>query len=377
MGLFNINRGPESEFSRRLNSFDSKSRPCLLSRQLSGRPIDATVNSFGSTAFLNTPYVRVFLPLLILYTGLKHFWRLYSIPKCLQKQFLALKRQGKVWCHGCVHHDTPIHFTPPLPPMTRVAFSDPNIKVPVTLVDKSYVTDDTRKFVFALPWPCISFGIPIGYYLVMYAMIDGEQVSRCYTPHNIRSDGKPYIEFGIQILEDGRMSQFLDRLVVGGKVELSGPVGSFSYRGNSLFSVHYPKNPEVFCKKTSTIFIIVSGRSVYRILGLLKALCEEGKNAPCVKMLYGNKNEENIKEKSYLEVLHCESQFFTVVHVIENKSLDLPAVQGVICKELIEQEMPPVGQNPLIFIYGNPIMVKQSTFDVLQLGHPYSRVINY
>lgn len=54
------------------------------------------------------------------------------------------------------------------------------------------------------------------------------------------------------------MSQYLDKLPLGTMVDMSGPVGSFNYRGNSIFNVNFPRNPETFVKESNIVKISLS-----------------------------------------------------------------------------------------------------------------------
>jgi len=327
--------------------------------------------------FLNTFFIRGVVPLTILYIGLKHCWRNFSVSKCFKYGYHKFKRQGKLSSCGALFPDLPFFLFSPIPPMRRVVFSNPTQKVALKLVDKRYCTHDTRKFVFELPWNCADLGIPIGYYCIFSAMIDGEEVSRPYAPITISDPDDEVLEFGIKIHSCGKMSQYLDKLPLGTMVDMSGPVGSFNYRGNSIFNVNFPRNPETFVKESNIIGLIIAGTGIFRVIPLLKAFCEEGEDSPCVKMLYANLTEEDIKEKDFLEVLQAESDFLNVVHVIEKETVYVPAVQGVVCLDLIRREMPPPCENPLFFVFGPPDMVCNVSRDLINLGYPYSRIVNW
>lgn len=67
---------------------------------------------------------------------------------------------------------------------------DPDVKVPLTLIEKRIVSHDTRIFRFALTSPQHVLGLPIGQHIYLTAIVDGKTVIRPYTPISNDFDNK-------------------------------------------------------------------------------------------------------------------------------------------------------------------------------------------
>ena len=84
-------------------------------------------------------------------------------------------------------------------------------------------------------------GLPIGKHIRLRALdasgsplkdAEGAQISRSYTPTTPpHVDGT--VDFVIKVYPQGKMTQFLDKLEVGGNVDFYGPIGRFTYTPNA------------------------------------------------------------------------------------------------------------------------------------------------
>ena len=119
------------------------------------------------------------------------------------------------------------------------------------LKEKIAISHDTYKFIFKLPAEDQVLGLPVGGHLIFHIEIDGDVVSRKYTPVS-QINEKGVVVFVIKIYrktdefpKGGKMSQALEHLNAGDKVKMEGPKGLLSYIGNGNFLI---KNKPV--KKT-------------------------------------------------------------------------------------------------------------------------------
>ena len=94
------------------------------------------------------------------------------------------------------------------------------------LAKKIKITNDTFIFRFTFNDPELTFGLPIGNHVRFKAKINGEDVTRKYTPITDVLH-KSYVDFVIKIYhknvhpkfpEGGVMTQYLDKLNVGDKM---------------------------------------------------------------------------------------------------------------------------------------------------------------
>lgn len=100
-----------------------------------------------------------------------------------------------------------------------------------TVSDVTKVSHNTKLIRFAIP-NNKSLGLTIGRHISVKAMISGIKVLRSYTPTSLPNQ-LGYFELLIKIYADGKMSQYIDGLKKGDKLEVRGPIGRFKYDINS------------------------------------------------------------------------------------------------------------------------------------------------
>jgi len=127
----------------------------------------------------------------------------------------------------------------------NVALKEENVKYPFELVFKEVLTSDTRRFRFALPSKEQVLGLPVGKHIYLSATINGELIVRPYTPTSSDKD-KGYFDLVIKVYkagvhpkfpDGGKMSQYLDSLNVGDKIDVRGPSGRLVYKGKGTFEI--------------------------------------------------------------------------------------------------------------------------------------------
>ena len=113
------------------------------------------------------------------------------------------------------------------------------------LAKKIKITDDTYIFKFSFPDPEATFGLPIGQHVRFKAKINGEEVTRKYTPIADVLQ-KSTVDFVIKIYRanvhpkfpaGGAMTQHLESLNVGDKLLMQGPLGKLQYKGWGYFDI--------------------------------------------------------------------------------------------------------------------------------------------
>jgi nitrate reductase (NAD(P)H) len=112
-----------------------------------------------------------------------------------------------------------------------VALSNPREKVPCRLVAKTVLSREVRLFRFALPSSGQVLGLPVGKHIFVCATIDGKLCMRAYTPTS-PVDEVGHFDLLVKVYfrnenpkfpDGGRMTQYLDSLPVGARVDVKGP----------------------------------------------------------------------------------------------------------------------------------------------------------
>ena len=82
--------------------------------------------------------------------------------------------------------------------MTRVLLKDATTKYPIELMLKQSVSHDSYLYRFRLESEEHILGIPLGKHVNLSAEINGELVSRAYTPISL-NDQKGYLDFVLKV----------------------------------------------------------------------------------------------------------------------------------------------------------------------------------
>jgi cytochrome-b5 reductase len=100
-----------------------------------------------------------------------------------------------------------------------------------TITRITNISHNTKLIRFAIP-NNKTLGLSIGRHISIKAMINDVKVMRSYTPTSLPNQ-QGFFELLIKIYADGKMSQYIDNLKSGDRVEVRGPIGRFKYNINS------------------------------------------------------------------------------------------------------------------------------------------------
>jgi len=161
-----------------------------------------------------------------------------------------------------------------------------------TLTNVTNISHNTKLLRFAIP-KNKPLGLPIGRHISVKAMINGIKVMRSYTPTSLPNQ-QGYFELLIKIYPDGKMSQYINGLKQGDKVEVRGPIGRFKYNINSY----------------KRIGLIAGGTGLTPCLQLIRCILQgpeytDDKTAFC--LFFQNRTESDILLKT--ELIELQTQF--------------------------------------------------------------------
>merc|ERR1719311_291384 len=195
----------------------------------------------------------------------------------------------------------------------------------VVLVERHQLSHDTVRFRFLLPKSAPVFGLPCGKHVKIYAPTpkgvvpgqwngreDSEQerteIERKYTP-TTSDDEVGYVDLVIKVYkggvidrfpDGGKMSQYMDTLKVGDKLDISGPWGHNEYKGHGQFLVS--KKPRT-CKKLG---MMAGGTGITPMLQVMKAILRDPSDKTEMSLIYANQTEDDILVRPELEELQAK-----------------------------------------------------------------------
>jgi len=248
----------------------------------------------------------------------------------------------------------------------RVAL-DPKRKVSLELIEREELTKDVRRFRFALPSKSHVLGLPIGKH-IMLSFTDGEgkMVGRTYTP--VTSDDEiGYVDFVIKVYfkgvhpkfpNGGKMSQYLDNMKIGDRIDALGPKGNMTYLGKGRFELrHGRENKEI--RAAVNIGMIAGGTGVTPMLQLVRAALKDASDKTTFSLLFANQSEADIMLRDELDSMAAGSGGrFKVWYTVDRAPPNWKYSEGFISADMMKNHLPDHSPGNMILVCGPPPMIK-------------------
>lgn len=255
---------------------------------------------------------------------------------------------------------------------SNVSFQFPSYRMTqVELVNATKQTPDVTHYRFKLPSPT-SPAAPTSSAM----LIKTTAGIRPFTP--IYNDSDPgYINFAIKNYNRG-VSKSLSELKPGDKVKIAGPLPHIKMDGTT--------------DKFDQVYLIGAGSGLTPLWSYLNASLNDPKSKTKLKLIYANKNYEDIIFKS--EIKKLEAQYpdrFEVVHVLENSDREAKYT-GRLTGDILKKEIKAPGDNNKVLVCGPPKFIEivagpkkipapfvQGTFGgvLKEIGFTQSQVVKY
>jgi len=258
-----------------------------------------------------------------------------------------------------------------------IALKNPDIKYAFSLAHKENISHDTRRFRFQLPSSKHVLGLPIGQHIYLTAHINGELVKRPYTP-TTSDDNQGYFDLVIKVYPQGKMTQYLDKLLLGHNIDVSGPSGNLIYKNNGLFDIRTRKPEPFVTRHVRQLGLIAGGTGITPMYQILNEILKEqtsivpgGRVDIKIWLLFANQTEEDILLREELEQLAASnSDRFKLWYTVDREGEDWKYSKGFINDTMLKEHMPPPSDDVLICICGPPPMIKYACLPNLdKLGY--------
>jgi len=248
----------------------------------------------------------------------------------------------------------------------------------LVLGERVNLSHDTVRFRFNLPKSAPVLGLPVGKHFKLYAPNpkgkvagqwngrddpeDGEkEIERKYTPTSSDSD-VGFVDLVIKVYkggvidrfpDGGKMSQYMDTLKPGDKLDIMGPIGTHEYMGKGLFK---SGRKEHTCTKLG---MMAGGTGITPMLQVMAAILKDPTDKTEISVIYANQTEDDILVRDHLDGLAAKHPAQLKVHyTLDRPPKDWKYSSGFITDEMIAKHLPPPSPTTLVLMCGPPPMVR-------------------
>lgn len=239
-------------------------------------------------------------------------------------------------------------------------------KIPLKLVEKVTISHDTRLFRFQLPSPGHILGLPTGNHVHLSAMIDGKLVVRPYTPVS-SDDDLGVMDLVVKVYfknvhpkfpDGGKMTQYLNDLSIGQTIDVRGPSGNLTYKGNGEFAIRSDKKTPPNTIRVKHINMVAGGSGITPMLQIIKAVLKEKNPSLKLSLIYANQTEEDILCREDLEkVLKENPDHFKLWYTLDRPPTDWKYSSGFISDVMLKEHFFPPAKSTVVLMCGPPPMI--------------------
>lgn len=255
--------------------------------------------------------------------------------------------------------------------------------VPVKLLDRKSISDDTRAYTFQLPDGKPDLGLGTCQHVQLGFHLRDRMLIRSYTPtkpllpdgkagddeneNEEFRDGNGTFELTVKTYfptdeqPGGAMSNILDCLPIGEEIEIRGPTGEIEYNGNGSFTI---SDKEYTFNR---INLVLGGSGITPGYALLACamLSSDDKTEICV--VDANKSEKDILLKEALDGFEKNSNGrLKVTHVLSHPSDDWKGKKGHVDADIIKEALFEPGEKTGVFLCGPPAMIQKAALPALK-----------
>lgn len=233
---------------------------------------------------------------------------------------------------------------------------------PYPLVEKTFISHNTRAFKFGLPSESDTLGLPLGRHISLCAIIDGSMVRRPYTPVSSDSD-TGYFDLMIKVYPEpyGTMSRYLDRMLVGDTIDVRGPLGKFTYTRNSYRRLN----------------MVCGGTGITPMWQVFRAIMDDPHDRTQVVLVFANVTVDDILLKEQLDEMANSEENFSVYYVLNDPPEGWTGGVGFVTQDILEKQFGKAEGDTFALMCGPPPMNKAMKTILANLGYTDSQVFKF
>jgi nitrate reductase (NAD(P)H) len=287
--------------------------------------------------------------------------------------------------------------------------------VPVKLVDRKAVSEDTRTYTFELPDGKRELGLGTCQHIQVGFHLEDKMLVRPYTPtwpvmpsprtvaaeattnprekdtqqgtrpqpptpphsppNDNNSNQTPPATFDLTIKTyfptaaqpGGALSNLLDCMPLGEEVEIRGPTGDIVYLGDSTFLITGPLSPQPRKMRFPRVSLVLGGSGITPGYALMAAIVGREGDATRVRAVDANKAEGDILLREDLEEFGRRSDGrVAVTHVLSHAGEGWQGERGLVNGEVLRRCLFPPEEGNAVFLCGPPGLVQKAALPALK-----------
>jgi len=256
-------------------------------------------------------------------------------------------------------------------------------EIPLPLIEKRKISEDTCIYRFGLNSGC-RLGLPVGQHISARASIDGNTVQRSYTPISSDED-LGFVDLAIKIYfpnekfpKGGAMTQHIDQLKIGERLNFVGPKGRIRYLGEGTFNLSLVSG-DAELNGIKHVVMIAGGSGITPMLQIARYVFKHDKTGTKITLLFANKTENDILLREEIEQMKTDHpDCFNYIFTLDSPPANWNHQTGFITEEMIRKCLPTPADDTLTLICGPPPMVKFACLPNLEkCGFTQDRIFVY
>ncbi|RYO93972.1 hypothetical protein DL764_007901 [Monosporascus ibericus] len=266
--------------------------------------------------------------------------------------------------------------------------------VPVTLIDRREISEDTRAYTFSLPDSKALLGLGTCQHIQLGFHMKDRMLIRSYTPtrpilpaqgdasrsledrssaghesshrRGVRDgDGTFDLTIKTYFPDDkqpgGAMSNILDCLPIGEQVELRGPTGEILYKENGHFMIEGRK------RHFDRVSLVLGGSGITPGYALIARILMSENDGTMLRVVDANKSEKDILLRKELDEFQIKSRGqLSVTHVLSHPSDSWEGLKGHVNEEIIKKSLFEPNEKSVVFLCGPPAMIQKAALPALK-----------
>lgn len=259
--------------------------------------------------------------------------------------------------------------------------------LPVKLIERKVLSNDTRAYTFKLPDGKPNLGLGTCQHIQLGFHLQDKMLIRSYTPtkpllpvattlaasmsknndHDIR-DGTGTFELTVKTYfptdaqPGGAMSNILDCIPLGEEIEVRGPTGEIVYNGNGSFTI---SGKQYLFNKVN---LILGGSGITPGYSLIARAILSADDKTQIRVVDANRTEEDILLHAELDSFerHGDSGRLNITHVLSHPNDEWNGKKGHVDATILKEALFEPGGKTGVFLCGPPAMIQQAVLPVLR-----------